>query len=113
MCRLVSDRTMDQGPIPINPVRQDAGILILGLHEKSITLKMDKILCESHGHAGSFARVCSIDDGITLQFRHIGNAWIFNSPKLFRMVLWIRKKSGFGIDLPIINAIRRSGSTKM
>ena len=57
MCIGGSDRAMDQGPTPINPVRQKSCILILRLHDHAVALEGAEIFCERKSYARSSAGV--------------------------------------------------------
>ena len=71
---------MDQGPESIDPSRQKSCVLVVGRHDDTKSLEAPKILRERQRDARTTAGVRSISHRIFLEFRNVGDAWIFNAP---------------------------------
>ena len=108
-----TDRPMDQSPIAVNARRQKCGIFVLRRHDDTEAFECVKALSESHRYTRSVTGVSCIYHCIFLHFRDIRYPGIFNSPQLFREILWTGEQSRFLINLPAIDSVYRTGSTQM
>lgn len=106
-CRRI-DRAVDQCPAPVDAARQKCGILVFRLHDDAEALKLMKVFREGERHARTTARVGCVHHRILSQFRDVCNPRIFDPPIFLREMFRIGRQRGLGIDLPVVEAVRRT-----
>jgi len=74
------DRSVDQSPKAIDPVRQESSILIFGLHNDTESFKGVKILRQRQGYTRPAAGICGVYDGVLVQFGNKGDARVLDTP---------------------------------
>ena len=101
-------RAVDQGPVAVDPSRQQSGILIFRWHDHAEPFKAAEVFGQRQGYA--WATVCKrrIRHGILFEFGDIGNARIFDAPDFFRVVARIGYQCRLGIDAPSVDSIFRT-----
>ncbi len=104
---------MYEGPPAIDPVRQKGRIFIVRRHDDAITFECAEIPGQSKRNSGTAFGVRRVSDGILLQFWNVGNARIFDSPKLFWIFDRVRHEGRLWIDLPAVQTVPRTCSTEM
>ena len=104
---------MDERPESVDSSREEGGIFIVGRHDDAESLEGAEVFRERERHAGTAARIGRERDGIFLEFRHVGDARVFDAPHFFGIVLGIGQERGFGIDLPAVHAVHRARSAQM
>ena len=104
---------MDECPQSANPVRQKSRILVVRRHDDSVSLKCPEILGQRKRNSGTAFGVGRVGHRILLQLWNVGDARIFDTPKLFRIFIWIGHQSWGWIDLPSVNTVHRTRSAKM
>src|SRR5712692_4095831 len=102
MSSRAADRSMDQSPMAVDPMRQQRRILIFRRHDDSVALEVLKIFRERQSYTGTVARVGCIDYGILAQLGDIGNTRIFNSPQFLGEFVGVSDKTGFRVNLPVV-----------
>src|SRR5271170_2563650 len=101
---------MNHGPEAANSVRQQSSILVLGLHDHAVSLKLPEVFGQRKRDSRTTARVGGVGDRILLQFRDISDSGVFDPPDLFGVFARICYQSRLGIDAPTIDAIRGASS---
>ena len=71
--------------------------------------KVVKILRQRQSHTWPSTCICSVYDGVLVQFWNIGDAWVFDTPQFLRIMFRISQQRGLGIDLPSIEPICGAG----
>jgi len=66
-------------PTATDSPRQQRRILVLRRHDDAVSLKAAEVLCERQGDSWTTARKGGIGDGKLLEFRNIGDAWVFDA----------------------------------
>src|SRR5271167_363905 len=106
-------RSMDKCPQSANSVRQKSSVLVVRRHDDSVSLKRPKIHGEREGHSGTAFGVRGVGHGKLLQLWNVSDTRIFDTPKLFRIFIWIGHQSWCWIDPPSVNAVHRTRGTEM
>ena len=104
---------MDERPQSADPVRQQGRILVVRRHNDSVSRKRPEILSKRKRNSGTAFGVGGVGHRILLQFGNVSEARIFDTPKLFRICIWIRHQRWLWIDNPSIHTIRRTRGAQM
>src|SRR5271166_201705 len=97
---------MNHSPEAADSARQQSSILVLGLHDHAVSLKLPEVFGQGKRYSGTTAREGGVGNRILLQFRDVSNSRIFDAPDLFGIFARICHQSRSGVDSPVIDAIR-------
>ncbi len=95
---------MDESPASANPMRQQRRVLILRRHDYAESIKAPEIFGERQGDPWAAAGKGGVGHRVLLEFRQIGDAWIFDAPDFLGIVHRICHQGGLGIDAPSADA---------
>src|SRR5271165_6606115 len=95
---------MDECPQSANSIRQKSRILVVRRHDDPVSLKCSEILSQRERNPGAAFGVRRVGHRILLQLWNVGDTRIFDTPELFRILIWIGHQSWCWIDLPPVKA---------
>ena len=77
---------MNQRPVSIDSPRQKGGVFVVRRHDDAVALEAPEVFGQSQRHSGATARIRRVSDDVLLQFRHEGDARIFDAPDFFGII---------------------------
>ena len=104
---------MDERPQSADPVRQKGRILVVRRHDDAISLKLSEVLRQRQRNSGTTFGVRGEGHCILLQLWNVSDTRIFDAPKLFWILIWIRHQGWCWIDLPSVHTVRRTRGAEM
>src|SRR6185503_14565800 len=104
---------MDHCPITVNPPGQQGSILVLWRHNHAESLEASEIFGKCERNTWAAAGKGRVRHCVLLKFRHVSDAWIFDTPNLFRILPRICNEGRLGVDSPSIDTTGRSRGAEM
>lgn len=106
-------RPVNQCPIvPYSPRKQGCVFVFRG-HNHAISLKGLEVSGQCQRNPRTASRKRCVSHRVLFHFWNISNAWIFDTPNLFRIFARICRQRRFGIDTPVIDSIRGACGTEV
>ena len=99
---------MNQSPSSVDSPGQESCVFVVWRHDDAKSFEGAEILGERKRHARAAARIGCVRHGVLLEFRHVGDARIFDAPQFLGVPFGVGQKRRLAIDLPPIDAVCRA-----
>src|SRR6266851_1143573 len=107
------DRPVDQRPAAVDSTRKQGGIFVLRRRDGTESLEPREIRGPGQRDKRPAARIGGVGDIVCRVFRHVRDAGILDAPELLGMLGGIWAERRCGVNLPVIDAVARTGDTEV
>lgn len=108
-----SHRPVDHGPVAVDFVGQEGGILVFGRHDDTESLEALEVFGQGQRNTGTSTGEGGICHCILLEFGNVCDARVFDTPDFFGVVVRVGQKRRLGVNPPAVHSILRACRAKM